>query len=372
MEHYLQRLKNLQLSLDALSCDALLIEDPINLYYLVGMELSAGKILIHKKGSHLIVDSRYYEACSKRSPIPVILSKNDVLLELLRSEAFSFINTLAFNSGLTTYKGYLELRSILVKTGRIVDLVAVDSPVEQLRLIKDENEISTLREAAKLGSEGFDYVCSILKEGITEAEIAIELEIFWKRRGSKGLAFDPIIAFGPNSSMPHYRAGNEKLKEGAAVLIDIGVNWKHYHSDMTRVVFFGQPDPRIDKIYQIVKKAQELALELCKPNTPIGKLDEAARGYITSQGYGDQFTHNLGHGVGLEIHEAPTLRNILPHSEVILKPGMVITIEPGIYLSDIGGVRIEDTVVITEEGHENLTKRSKDLTVINTKEREAC
>jgi Xaa-Pro aminopeptidase len=369
MQYHLERLKKLEQSLEGLSCDALLIEDPINLYYLVGIELSEGKILIHKNGSHLIVDSRYYEACLKKSPIPVVLSKVDILIELLRSKDFSFISKFGFNNEKTTYKRYLELRSILVKTGRKIELLPLETPVEKLRIIKDQDEIKTLREAADLGSEGFDFVCSILKEGITEAEVAMELEIFWKRKGSKGLAFDPIIAFGPNSSMPHYRAGNVSLKQGDAVLIDIGVNWKHYHSDMTRVVFFGQPDPKINQIYQIVKKAQELSLQLCKPKTTIAQLDDAARGYITSQGFGDQFTHNLGHGVGLEIHEAPGLRNISPQGDVLLKPGMVITIEPGIYLSDVGGVRIEDTVVITDEGHENLTKRSKDITIINQRER---
>ncbi len=365
MECHLQRIRNLQKSLADMSCDALLVEDPINLYYLVGIELSAGKVLIHKHGSHLIVDSRYFEACSKKSPIPVILSKNDILKELLASKDFSFIKKLGFNSDTTSYKSYQDLHALLGN----IELVPATAPVEKLRLTKDLEEINILRDAAKLGSEGYDYVCSLLKEGITETEVAIELEIFWKRRGSKGLAFDPIIAFGPNSSMPHYRPGNVKLQEGWPVLIDIGVNWKHYHSDMTRVVFFGKPDPRIEKIYEIVKSAQQLALDLCKPNMPIGKLDEVARGYITEQGYGECFTHNLGHGVGLEIHEAPTLKNSPPHNEVLLKPGMVITIEPGIYLPDIGGVRIEDTIVITDNGHENLTVRSKDVTTIRQKGR---
>lgn len=358
MDHYLQRIKNLQNSLDAIKCDALLIEDPINLYYLVGIELSAGKIVVHKNGSHLIVDSRYIEACSKKSPIPVILSKPETLQQLLTSQKCSRV---AFNSATTSYKAFLELGSTI---GKEIELVPADAPVEKLRLIKDQDEINTLRDAAQLGSEGFDYVCSLLKEGITEAEIAIELEIFWKRRGSKGLGFDPIIAFGANSSMPHYRAGNVSLQQGVPVLIDIGVNWKHYHSDMTRVVFFGKPHPEIEKIYDIVKTAQQLALDLCKPNTSIGKLDDAARGYINSQGYGDRFSHNLGHGVGLEIHEAPTLRNTAPHAEVLLKPGMAITIEPGVYLPDIGGVRLEDTVVITESGYENLTQRTKDPIII--------
>ncbi len=332
---------------------ALLIDDPINMYYLTGMELTAGKVLVHKNGAYLIVDSRYFEACSKKSPISVVLSKPDTVWELLASNG---LKKLAFSSEKTSFQQYVELQ----KTAQIknIELIPANRPVETLRLIKDKYEIDLLRDAASVGSAGFDFVCTLLREGITEVEIAVELEIFWKRRGSKGLGFDPIIAFGHNSSMPHYRPGNTQLLFGQPVLIDIGVNWKHYHSDMTRVVFFGNPDPRIETIYEIVREAQERALHICKPGTTIGELDDAARGFINSKGYGDQFTHNLGHGVGLEIHEAPTVRNIPPHGEMQLKPGMVITIEPGIYLPDVGGVRIEDTVVITGEGHENLTKRS--------------
>lgn len=166
--------------------------------------------------------------------------------------------------------------------------------------------------------------------------------------------------------MPHYRAGNTKLKQGMPILIDIGVNYRHYHSDMTRVVFLGEPDPKLKTIYHIVEKAQKEALQLCKPGTLIGELDRAARGYIESQGYGDHFGHGLGHGVGLEIHELPNVRNKPPFNSMVLLPGMVITIEPGIYIPDIGGVRIEDTIVITENGHENLTERSKELNILNS------
>jgi len=204
----------------------------------------------------------------------------------------------------------------------------------------------------------------MLKEGISENELAIELEIFWKRRGSKAIAFDPIIAFGSNSSMPHYRVGQRKLNTGEAVLIDIGVNLNHYHSDMTRVVFFGDPDPKIASIYEIVLKAQELALENCRPGTPIAELDASARTYIEQKGYGENFTHSLGHGVGLEIHELPLIRSQSPGADTQLEEGMVVTIEPGIYLPGIGGVRIEDTVAITRDGYENLTNRSKELSII--------
>ena len=199
------------------------------------------------------------------------------------------------------------------------------------------------------------YVLSLLKEEISEAELALELEFFWKKRGAKKLAFDPIIAFGANSSMPHYRAGLAKLQSHTSILIDIGVVLSHYHSDMTRVVHFGTPTSVIEKIYSIVEEAKARALALCCPGTLVGELDRAARDWIASQGYGERFTHSLGHGVGLDIHEPPTIRDSGLYRTLPLQPGMVITIEPGIYLPGIGGVRLEDTVLITENGHENLT-----------------
>lgn len=366
---YQQRLKNLQALLKELACDAFIVDDPINLYYLTGIELSSGQLLVHTQGAHLFVDNRYFEMCEKKSPFPVILNNKYPLAEKLTHQEFSFIKTLGFNSENTTYHSFLELENFIQKIRqashgkRKLTLVPTQNAVKVLRTIKDNDEIQLLREAGILGSLGFDHVCTLIKEGITENEIAIELEIFWKRKGSKKLAFDPIIAFGPNSSMPHYRAGSAKLEANQAILVDIGVNFKHYHSDMTRMIFFGQPLQEIQIIHPIVQHAQRTALEMCKPGVLIGDLDNAVRAFISSHGYGDNFTHNLGHGVGLEIHELPTMRN-QPFNSTHLQPGMVITIEPGIYLPNIGGVRIEDTILITESGYENLTNRSTDPVMI--------
>jgi Xaa-Pro aminopeptidase len=354
-----QRLINLQKALKAISCDALIVDDPINLYYLTGMQLSTGLLLAYSKGAYLIVDNRYSENCKKNCPFPVLLAESDqkTLVHLLLNECSS-VKTLGFSMEDTTYKSYLDLQKCIESIpDRSINLKPVSSPLKKLRAIKDAQEIEVLQAAAKLGSEGYDYVCTLLKEGISESEVAAELEIFWKRHGGKGLAFEPIIAFGANSSMPHYRAGDTKLKKGDIVLIDIGVNFKHYHSDMTRVVFFGDVDPELKKIYAIVKEAQQAALNLCKPGTLIGSLDQTAREIIAAKGYGERFTHSLGHGVGLEIHEWPMLRNAAPFKDVPLQAGMVITIEPGIYLPGKGGVRLENTVVITDEGYVDLTKR---------------
>lgn len=352
--------------LKELSCDAFIVEDQINLYYMTGLFLSSGMLLVYPEGAHLIVDARYYELCKKESPFPIILREDKPpMTTFLAGSDLPKITTVGFSRENMTYGTFLKLQKELETFG--LALKAVENPIVKLRTIKNQDEIAILSKTAALGSEGFDYLCSLLREGITEVELAVELEIFWKRKGSKTIAFDPIIAFGANSSMPHYRVGNHRLQYGDAVLIDIGVNYENYHSDMCRVVFFGEPDPKIKAIYSIVKSAQETALQKCFPGTRIGDLDASARDYIEKEGYGENFTHSLGHGVGLEIHEAPMIRNQPPYQDVILEPGMVLTVEPGIYLPGIGGVRIEDTVVITEEGHQNLTNRSKDLKVLGLK-----
>lgn len=359
---HMQRIKKLQSLLAQQRCDALLVDDHTNLYYLTGLDLSAGKVLVDAKGANLFVDNRYYEMCQKKSPLPVRLLESSSAEDLLSQASFSWIRSLGFDSTRTTHKAFQELDLICQRL--TITLAALDDPIGPLRLIKDEAEIRILTEAAALGSAGYDYVLTLLQEGITEEEIARALEIFWKQRGSKTIAFDPIIAFGQHSSMPHYRAGKGALKRGDIVLIDIGVNYQQYHSDMTRVVFFGPPDPRLLDIYAVVSEAQDKALEICRPGTLIGDLDKAARQHIIAKGFGEFFTHSLGHGIGLDIHEAPWLRNRPPFNQCPLEAGMVITIEPGIYLPGVGGVRIEDSVAIKTGGYENLTKRSKEINII--------
>lgn len=350
---YQKRLKNLQSLFHELGCDSLIVDDAINLYYLTGLQMSAGQLVVHATGADLLVDGRYYELCKKSSPFPVTLTQGGPSgIKTLLTHKCTFIRALGFNSDTTSYQSYLDLQKDLPVT-----LKPVNNPVKRLRIIKEDEEIKLLRNAAKLGTEGYEFVRSHLREGIAESELATELEIFWKKRGSKGVAFEPIIAFGPNSAMPHYRAGAATLKKGDVVLIDIGVNLQHYHSDMTRIVHFGEPNPKILEIQKIVEQAKKAALKLCMPGMLIGDLDAAARDIITAKGYGENFTHSLGHGVGLEIHELPVIRNADPYKNMPLEAGMVITIEPGIYLPGIGGVRLEDTIVITSTGHENLQEQ---------------
>jgi Xaa-Pro aminopeptidase len=323
-------------------CGAFLITDPIHLYYLTGLELSTGTLLLRQNHHALIVDGRYLEICKKKSPVSVLLKKDCNLQDLLKGAEVCGIE-----SETTTIASYLELQK---EAGIKIE---PKSLLERLRAIKAPSEIEALKKAAELGSLGYDHIRSKLLEGVSEEELAFEVEFFWRKQGAEGVAFAPIIAFGKNSSMPHYRAGSTRLKPGDIVLIDIGVKLNHYHSDMTRTLFFGEANPELEKVYAIVKEAQSMALALLKPGVAASEADDAARSFIASKGYGKNFCHSLGHGVGLDIHEFPTIRKT---SENPLEAGMVLTIEPGIYIPGIGGVRIEDTVLITNNGYEKLTK----------------
>ncbi len=357
------RLMRLRDEMSSNNQEALLIEDPISLYYLTGIHLSAGKLLVTQAAAQLIVDGRYHEMAKTRWPFGVSLAEDGVLERSLKNLG---VQTLSFSASDTTYRRFKELEEARdgIVNGKALKLEGVENPVEALRLIKEEDELDKLRKAAHLGSRGYDLICDLLVAGVTEQELAVELDLFWKRHGGKRVAFDPIVAFGTNTSMPHYHTGNARLSSGEPVLIDIGVTLDDYHSDMTRVVFFGEPDPHLVEIYNIVFEAQTKALAACKPGTTMAELDASARDHIARAGYGDNFSHSLGHGIGLEVHETPTIRGKGPQVDLKLAAGMVVTIEPGIYVPGLGGVRIEDTVVITADGYEDLTKRSKDLRVI--------
>jgi Xaa-Pro aminopeptidase len=200
-----------------------------------------------------------------------------------------------------------------------------------------------------------------IKPGVTEWDISVEIDYFFKRNGCRSCAFDPIVASGSGSSMPHYKPENKKIEPGEILLIDMGCVFQGYNSDLTRTIFIDKIDPALAEIYEIVFQAQSKALNAVKPGLDTGKLDSVARNFITQKGYGENFGHGLGHGVGIDIHESPAIKKNISSK---LKKNMVITIEPGIYIPGRGGVRIEDTVLVSQQGFEVLTKSSKDLIVI--------
>ena len=326
--------------------EPLYLEEPKTLNYLFPILVTAGQAIITPDTVDLYLDSRYLLLYSH---LPYAQPLQDIL---------PLPKKIQFDGGSLSYERVEQLRKSYPET----TWINLPHPVSDIRAIKSEDEQKKLIDAGHLNSRGFDFLLSQLKEGVSEEELARKLHLFFIEQGGDRLAFDPIIAFGAGSAAPHYRASSRKLKKGDIVLIDIGVRKHGYYSDMTRTQFFGPPHPELEKIYHIVKEAQELALNYVKEGVTSIQLDQIAREYITEQGYGPNFGHSLGHGVGLEIHENPFLRSKPP--EVTIKEGMCITIEPGIYLPELGGVRIEDAVIVTKEGSINLTNRSKDLMVI--------
>ena len=337
---YLDRIRTV---FQANDVDALIIEKPIDLFYLTGLKLSLGTLLIFKNGARLFVDGRYLGFAKKHSPCPAELTKAESIVKSL-----SPYKKIGFDSFDTSYSRWQALEKITKK-----QLTPVPKPTDSARSVKSPAEIKALKKSAKLLWSCYLHLKKSLKTGITEKEAAALFEIYALKNGAEKMAFEPIVAFGKNTAYPHYRPANTKLKKGDNVLLDLGVVVDHYHSDMTRTFFFGPPDPRLVVIEAVVKKAHDEALKLCRPGITAGELDKAACRVIEKAGLEKYLAHSLGHGVGLEIHEFPRLKFQGENSDAVLKVGMVITIEPGLYWEGVGGCRYEDTIVITRKGYEN-------------------
>lgn len=231
-----------------------------------------------------------------------------------------------------------------------------------LRLLKSPEEVDKIREAGRIVDEVVEEVKKGARPGMTEIEIAALMEFEMRKRGSEGPSFETIVGSGPNSALPHYNAGERKVSPGEFMVLDFGATYRGYCSDTTRTLCMGEPSAKMREVYNVVKEAQEIGVRTVKPGIKAREVDEAVRKYITEKGYGEYFTHRTGHGLGLEIHEEPYISGI---SESVLKPGMVFSIEPGIYINGEFGVRIEDIVVVTEDGCERLNNYPRELTVIN-------
>ena len=343
---YKRRILALQNLLPTWNVQACIVESKVDLYYLTGLELSLGRLLIGVHDVTLLVDGRYFDVCKEVNIVEV-----DHLTDENANRFFSSkgIQKVAFDAGKTSVLEYEKIKKQLS-----VFLEPRFSLLQSLRSCKDERELELMRKSARLNWKGFLHICEILREGITEKEVAWEYESFIREQGAEGLAFSPIIAFGPNGAKPHHRCTDATLKNGDAVLIDIGATLEKYQSDMTRVAFFGDGSSEIKRLYEIVQKSQKEALQFCKPGISIGTLDKVAREVMRKEEVEPLFLHSLGHGIGLETHEYPRIRETGEHKNVLLEEGMVITIEPGLYIPGMGGVRYEDTVVITKSGFENL------------------
>ncbi len=331
--------------------DALLISSWPNVTYLSGFKATESWILVSPKGQIFITDSRYVQQAQEEAVgFKIVLRDKKNVAEIVADQVKAWkVRRLGFEARVVTYSFYAALAKRVGKD----NLVPTENLVEALRVIKDDGEILSIRRSADIAVKGLRYVRRIAQPGMKERDLQGRLEHYTKSLGSEKPAFDIIIAAGARASMPHCQSNGTRLKNNESVLVDMGVVFEGYHSDLTRPIFLGKMAPLYKKIFEIVWKAQRAGIHRARPGVPCSEVDKACRDHIEKQGYGRQFGHSTGHGVGLEVHESPSVSS---RSDTVLKPGMVITVEPGIYLPGKFGVRIEDMVLITKKGNEVLTR----------------
>jgi Xaa-Pro aminopeptidase len=354
-----ERVNKLRKQMEPQPFDGMLILKPENRRYLSGFTGSAGYLLITGQEAVLITDFRYSEQAKEQAPHFRVVNHGASVQDTIRAELESAgVKRLAFEKDHLTYALYASYSEKFAP----VELIPTEGIVEKIRAVKDAQEIATIRQACAIADAAFSHILGFLKPGISERDVALELEFFMRREGAKSSSFDIIVASGARSSLPHGVASDKILQQGDFVKMDFGALYDGYCSDITRTVVLGEPNERQKQIYDIVLEAQLRALNNLKPGMSGKEADALARDLIRDKGYGDQFGHSLGHGLGLYIHEDPRLSTL---SNDQLEPGMVVTVEPGIYIPGFGGVRIEDDVVITEFGIEILTRSTKELLILS-------
>lgn len=346
---------NLYQKLTELKSDAFLVTNTINIQYLTGFTGDDSFLVVTPKASFFITDSRFTEQAKeeiKNKNIRIIRHKVGLLkkvAEIVSTNKGSKIKRLAFESSSMSVNFFSHLKKNL---GKRIKLLPTQNTIESLRAIKTPEEIEKIRKSIKCAADAFNRIRNFIKPGITEKEIANEINYYMQQSGAKGSGFTPIIGVDERAALPHAPISSKKVSAQSVVLIDWGASYNAYNSDLTRVLFMNDIPAKVKTLYQIVLEAQQRAIDISKPGEIIRNLDFAARNYIKQKGYGDYFGHSLGHGVGRMGHELPSI-NI--KNKEILKPGMVFTVEPGIYLPGKVGIRIEDMVLVTETGCEVLT-----------------
>lgn len=351
--------------LEEMSLDAVIITDPYNMRHISGFRGGEGALYISRTQNVLITDSRYTEAAGKESSFKVVEEnrqhkRTEIIKECMEKEAVKGGFTMGYED-----ESLLCSEFDKMKNGAGAEKwIPLKGRTAKLREVKTEEEIALLAKAEEIGERAFEKLLPLLKPGMTELMAAAELEYLMKKEGAEDLSFSTIAASGLNSSMPHAIPGEKKLEAGDFITFDFGCKYKGYCSDMTRTVVLGKADKKQKEIYHIVLEAQLAALTALRPGMTGAEVDKVARDIIENAGYGSCFGHGLGHSVGLYIHESPRLS---PSDDTVLNPGMIETVEPGIYVPGFGGVRIEDMVVVTENGCRNLAHFTKELIEIPVK-----
>ncbi len=354
---YMTEVKNIRKMLQDKEIEALLIFNPENRQYVSGFTGSAGYVLISEKEQVFMTDFRYIEQAKKETKgFNIIeISRDNPVTDIIKEYNF---NTLGIEDDFITYEQFLEFDEKLKNT----KLVPLKKSLTEIRSIKSKEEISKIQRAAEITDKAYDHIINNIRPGLREIDIALDLEYFMKTMGASKVSFDIIVASGYRSALPHGVASEKPLEKGDMVTIDFGCVYQGYCSDMTRSFVLGQATEKQKEVYYTVLEAQETALTAVKPGKTGKELDEIARKIITDKGFGEYFGHGLGHGVGLEVHELPHVNHL---GEKAMQPGMVITIEPGVYIPEFGGVRIEDLLTVTEDGYKLLSNTPKELIEIS-------
>lgn len=336
------------------SLEAIIITSPENLYYFSGFTGGEGLLVFTPEKKYIIVDGRYTIQAKEQAKDFEVIEYKILPYKIIADMGFDKIG---FEDKTISYNSF----KMMSRAMPAVTTIGVSDELNEYRKVKSQEECKNIRRAQQIGDMAFEHILPFIKPGISEREIALELEYFMKKQGASALSFDTIVAVGERSALPHANLTDTKVEEGKVVLMDYGCVYSEYCSDMTRTVAVGHADDKTKNIYDTVLSAQLEAIGTIKAGVNNKDVDKVARDIITNAGYGENFTHSLGHGVGLEIHEQP---NLSPRSVDILKSGNIVTVEPGIYIEGFCGVRIEDLVMVTEDGCENFTHSSKDLIIL--------
>lgn len=355
------RINKVRTLLEERNLDGLLITNPFNRRYISGFTGTAGSVLITANEAFFITDFRYTDQAKQETEGYTIVQAErqpvNTWVELIKQHK---IKVLGFEQDHVTVGQYTAWKEAFAQAS--CRLEPTSGLVERLRLIKDEKEIKLIKEAVRIADETFAHILTVIKPGLTERAIAHEIEMTMRQMGAASSSFDIIVASGVRSALPHGVASDKVIENGELVTLDFGAVYKGYVSDLTRTIAIGKPDPKLKEIYEICLEAQKHGVAHVKAGMTGREADALCREVIKSKGYGPQFGHSTGHGIGLEIHEGPTLSM---RSDVLLQAGMVVTVEPGIYITGLGGVRIEDDVLIKESGAEILTQSPKELLIID-------
>ncbi|AMA72502.1 Xaa-Pro peptidase family protein [Aneurinibacillus thermoaerophilus] len=352
------RLQMIRSGMQEQELDGMLITNGYNRRYVSGFTGSSGCCLLTMEAADLITDFRYVEQATKQAPFFEIVRHQADMLDMAVNRAKHHgVRRLGFEKHHLTYALFQRLE----EWAGDIELVPVAGIVEEARLMKTPEEVQIIKEAAEIADKAFSHILTYIRPGMKELEVANELEFYMRSLGASGSSFDIIVASGIRSALPHGVASDKVIEDGDMVTLDFGAYYKGYCSDITRTIAVGEPGKKMREIYDIVLRAQLNGVQNIRPGMTGKEADALTRDIIAAAGYGSMFGHSTGHGLGLEVHEGPTLS---ARGDRPLAPGMVVTIEPGIYLEGMGGVRIEDDVLITGDGCEILTKSPKELLVI--------